>query len=152
MSKEVLFKKGYHLEVTSWENDADNYQTNRLFVGLDQDLALTLLRVCKELFNSKNKDKKAIGNILSDEYEKAGEIAQEYLKENPKVLEALNKLYDTNIDVNDFDFVYDIVIGSFNSNILGTSEYYCSRVFDYGRIIYTPIDLEFDVILELNRG
>jgi hypothetical protein len=153
MSKELLFKKGYHLEVTSWENDGDNVKTTTKFCGEDEETAKTLLRFCKEFWESYHSGNKiGVGNMMDDEIDEAGSKAQSYLKNNPEVLTALNKYYDRVIDVEDQDFVYDVVIADFNGELFGNSEYYIARVFDKGRVIYAPEDAFIEVLITSGRG
>ena len=150
--KEILMKKGYTLEVTSWENDADNYKTKSIYCGDNEEDAKALLKLCKELFSSHhNGNCIGIGNIMEDDYERAIDRTQEYLDNNPSIVQAVNKYYNCDLDISEGDDIHDIVIADFNFEILGSSEYYCSRVFDKGRVLYTPEDLLVDVLDETDR-
>ena len=60
--------KGYTLEVVSWENDADNYQTHLVTVD-SEDKALALKEMCDELFNSYHSCDKGISNDCKEELE-----------------------------------------------------------------------------------
>ena len=57
MKKKVI-NKGYTLEVESFENDGDNYATNKVTYETSK-LAISVARMCEELFNS---DVDGVGN------------------------------------------------------------------------------------------
>lgn len=150
--KELLFSKGYHLEVTSWENDGDNYKTVTEFCGDNEADAKTLLKFCKEFWSSHHSGKEiGIGNMMEYDYEEAGKKAQDYLRNNKDVLEALNRFYKKTINVEDEDEVYDLIIADFNGNLFGNSEYYVARVFDRARIIHSPEDTYVEVVGSASR-
>jgi hypothetical protein len=152
MAKEVLFKKGYHLEVESWENDADNFATKRLFVGDDEKTAIALMTICKELFSTYHSGEKiGIGNMMDDDYDKAGQKCVDYFSTRPEAREAMNTFYKTTIDFTENDEVYDMIVADFNGDIMGSSEWYCSRVFNSARVIYAPEDVEIDVVAKSSR-
>lgn len=150
MSKEVLMKKGYTLEVTSWENDADNYKTKSVYCGDNKEDAKALLKLCKELFSS-HPNGIGIGNMMAYDYENAIVKTQEYLVNNPNELKAVNKYYVGDLNIELGDDVQDRLLNDFNFELMGSSEYYCSRVFDKGRIIYTSEDILIEVVEEIDR-
>ncbi len=47
----VLIKKGYNIEISSWENDADNFKTKTYNVETLK-FAFAILKMCKELFET----------------------------------------------------------------------------------------------------
>ena len=67
MSDKLVVKKGYTIEVTSWENDGDNYKTKTLTVD-DKEQSIAILDMCKNLFTSHHDtDNTGIGNMMDAE-------------------------------------------------------------------------------------
>lgn len=65
MKKKVI-SKGYTLEIVSWENDGDNYNTiNHTVKSLEE--ANRLHKICTELFCSHHNGEKGIGNSMEGE-------------------------------------------------------------------------------------
>jgi len=134
MTKKIVVKKGYTIEVESWENDGDNYCTRTITVD-DKDYALAVLDMCKTIFN----DEDGIGNMIGDEEtDEAPGIILNYLEGCPLIKK---DTIDTNILI---DRVMDI-----NYSLMGSSEYYYSRVFENGSIVYSPEDIVLEVISEV---
>ena len=49
MKQTKIASKGYTIEVVSWENDGDFYQTQRMTVETESE-ARKIQKICKELF------------------------------------------------------------------------------------------------------
>jgi len=88
MNKRVI-KKGYTLEVVSWENDGDNYQT-KLETFSSKEEAIALKEMCKKLFISSDNREGGIGNLMDYENKKAYLIIVKYLFKNPTILNLKN--------------------------------------------------------------
>lgn len=133
MEKELV-KKGYTLEVTSWENDADNYRTESITYE-NKDEATRISKMIRELFCSSTNGGKGIGNIM-DEDEKAEQIILEYLSENIVFEDQENMDDETKVDN---------VMG-INNDVMGGSEWYYSRVFDSMEIYYSHESININLI------
>lgn len=136
----ILIKKGYNIEVTSWENDADNYRTKTYTVET-LEFAEVILKMCKELFETYHDGKQiGIGN-MTDREDHESRIIQ-WVKKNP----AIFKNKETIKDVYVVDYIMDL-----NYSLMGGSEYYHSRVFDKGCIYYSEKDVTVPIIKEATR-
>jgi hypothetical protein len=134
-----VVKKGYTVSVTSWENDGDNYATNTKTYD-DKEYALAVLQLCKKVFASCNNGDGGVGNMNDGSYEGASEIILKYVTENPTVLQG-------ETDPERFvDIVMDI-----NYYLMGSCEYYYSRVFDNGFVFYSPEDVKCEKIESTTR-
>lgn len=130
MSKKIkIASKGYTLKVTSWENDADNYNTLSKTYK-DKDYAKGIAKMVSELFS--NESEGGIGNMDESPSSKI----LDYLSTN-KVLENQETL-DNEEKVG---LVMDI-----NYELMGGSEYYTSRVFESMEFYYLPKSIYADKI------
>ena len=82
MSKKVI-SKGYTVEVTSWENDGDNYKTKSATYDTKEE-ALAVKALCLSVFNSCNNGDAGIGNMCEDE--DPTPIIVEYVVQHPEIL------------------------------------------------------------------
>ena len=130
-----MLKKGYIIEVDSWENDGYNYQTNTISGLTDNDV--NFYKELLLLFYSKSNNHNCFGNC----YEKSD------LRDIEETLEILtnliikyypnfNKFYN---DCDVSDSIYTIKY-EFLNKVLGSGEYYF-RVFDNMKIYYIPEDI-----------
>lgn len=89
MSKKLAVKKGYTLTVTSWENDADNYQEHSMHFDSIDD-AKAILRFCDDMFRSKNSPNSGgIGNYYDGDYRVAKLKVLNYIVDNPYLWKVL---------------------------------------------------------------
>ncbi len=121
-----VLSKGYTIEVTSWENDADNYDTRNMTFD-SKEYALAVLHLCETVFVSCNNGDGGIGNMTDMNNDNVSDIIEKYIEKNP----FLGKDEDYIID-----FVMDI-----NYDLMGVSEYYFSRVFESAILYYSPEDV-----------
>lgn len=155
----MAIKPGYLLKITTWENDADNYNTKEI-AGLKKSEAVFLIKVC-ELFKSCNSKDKGYGNAdvwysgyinhptypsrtdegmvedimsLSDKHrvENGGEIPKDWNWREYKANG--HKIEDVCRDYYS-DLLYDIGLGTW-----GEGEY--RRVFESYKIFYVPGEIE----------
>lgn len=126
---------GYQLHVTTWENDADAYNTE-IFSGLTETDVKFLLSIAKK-FVSKNNSRNGLGN--------GGVPSKKLLK---VVNDALKKFPDVSQKIRDDFTVDEDTVWEAITEILGypVSEYYWEeenfcRVFDRYEVflIETPI-------------
>jgi len=133
MTNKVVVEKGYTIEVVSWENDGDNYRTKTMTVG-NKDYALAVFDMCKVLFNDDYDI--GIGNMVDGENDEASSKIIAYVSDKP----IITKGAKTNTEK--VDLVLDI-----NCDLLGPSDFYISRVFESGSIVYSPKDVILEVII-----
>ncbi|AKF13429.1 hypothetical protein PHIN3_166 [Sinorhizobium phage phiN3] len=138
MTTELITKAGYYVKVTSWENDADNYQTVRYPVT-DHKVARTVLDFVK-LFRSKNNGEGGIGNIYSDYSPWAAAIIAQFHNEHPGIISDVGP-----VDLEDEDalegFFYDDGVSDFLGALGLTSADFFTRVADNARIEFYPEDV-----------
>lgn len=135
MDEVIVVKKGYTISVTSWENDGDNYNTKTMTVD-DKEYALAILQMCKDIFVSCNNGDGGIGNANGGKGEaKAADLIKEYASDKPLI----------NKGETDPDTIYDLVM-DLNYELMGSSEFYHSRVFESGFITYSPVDVKVEQI------
>ena len=148
---ETIIKKGYTLEVTSWENDGDYYNTHKITTQ-NKELAIVLAKMCKELFCSKNNGKNGIGNTNEGGEYKANLKILDYLEKNNifdiivDYLAEEDEDWKSDIDENDANDAKINVIMEINSRLMGNSDYYYSRVYSSHKLYYSPEDINIDLI------
>ena len=137
--KKLVVKKGYTIEVISWENDGDNYKTKYMTVS-SIETAKAIKHLCETVFVSKH-DNLTIGNKMEEDYLKCYEIVKTYLLSNPLLVPD-----DVNIKTIDVGNLWDS-ISHYNYDLLDSSEYYFSRVCESCIIYYSPEDVFADLIV-----
>ena len=140
-------KPGYLLELTTWENDGDNYKTERLY-GLTKDEVKFYVHIANQfksgnqvsgslgnmpVWSDFNTDRRAINhNELFDrviaEWVKAGNYAPE---EWVRVVDDMAPETD---DVDDYDYFYEDLL----HKIVGQTDYGHWRVFEDFKVYYLP--------------
>jgi hypothetical protein len=142
MNKTILLKKGYTVKITSWENDGDHHHTEEYHTE-DLEFTKALVRVCRELFCSSNNGKKGLGNLCDGETTKYTDIAESYFENNPNLWEIL--FPDDPFEAVDEDDLYDMVT-ELSYDCVGASEFYLCRVCEKVEVLFTPEDLEVEII------
>jgi hypothetical protein len=140
MSNKVLYKKGYLIRVTSWENDADNYKTKE-FLTQSEEQAKAIVGFAW-LFKSKSRMAGGIGNIYdggrAGEVEEAQEVMGEFFRKNPEML-SLNEEEKKDLSENE-DYIIDWLIDfAFDLGLSG--EDYYTRVCEKVEVVYFPEDV-----------
>lgn len=129
-----MIKKGYQLQITSSENDGDNYNTITLD-GLEKDdveFYINFLKVVRYM-------------EFENRYE--SDITD---TEAEKFKDELLEIYDGNIPEK-FNECYSDNIYEISQKLLGYSECYTTRVYESHQVYYFPEDIaditnEFDSI------
>lgn len=172
MSKKLIVKEGYTLEVVSWENDGDNYKT-KSYTDESLDKIKALVRLC-EMSSSESTHKGGMGNAMEDEGEQFYSIMIDFLVQNPILLEDKDIITKEEIvkgcreefseckDMTDdecFEYRFDYyevnskkfrkyidIFMSYNGMLLSSCEWYYSRVYESSVIYYSPTDISLDII------
>jgi hypothetical protein len=131
-----IAERGYTIEVTSWEDDGDNYATKRIVVQ-DKEYAVAILQMCKDIFVSRKdgEGEGGIGNMMDNEYEDGQEVILEYVADKPII-----KGNEIDLD----SVITKVMI--INYDLMGSCELYFSRVFERGCIYYSDKDIYLDEI------
>jgi len=124
MSKKTIAKKGYTIEVMSWENDGDHYRTQSMTVD-DKEEALKIKEICQTLFKSCCNREGGIGNAMGGECE---HVIEEFIEENPEM--NLTEDYIKNLA----------------DELMGYSEDYDYRVCESVTVTYLPEDVEAEIV------
>lgn len=135
MEKRKVISKGYTIEVTSWENDGDNYNTEKI-VEQNLDKAKAIGKMCEDLFASTNSAKKGIGNTNEGSEGRAQEKIVDYMRNNPILCD--------NKELTDGKLIS--ICMNYNHDLMGGSEYYYSRVCESVTITYSPEDVYLEEI------
>lgn len=137
MSKKLIIPKGYTLEVTSWENDGDHYNTIRKTVTTIEEVKSwnAMMQLCK----SQNSKSGGLGNSYGGFDSKQEQMATDFMKEHYKVL-----MPDLDEEIED-DWVY--MFTDLAGQLLGYSEHYSCRVMESCTITYSPEDIYVEEII-----
>jgi hypothetical protein len=139
MTNFTLIPAGYRLSVTSWENDADNYQTEVL-EGLTREAVIAYTELLKLI---KKTDGGGLSNnsYMSTEKFEFIETFRPLMREHTEL--ALFILEQVEEDVDDEEFA-DKLISFINDKLLGYSESYIMRVFESFKVEYIPHDIQLE--------
>ena len=138
MNKVVVQESGYRISVTSWENDADNYNFKSITLE-NADDARVVVALCKLLNPRYDTPQQTFGNMYepseSDIQDFEAAIAQipginEYLK-------AVFSWYEESVEEYDIGAKYaDAVLDIYYDLGLSGSEYYYTRVCEKVEVHY----------------
>ena len=171
-NKKKVVSAGYTVEVTSWENDGDNYRTKSAVYDTREE-ALAVKHMCEVLFDCTDYDNEGgIGNVMdSDKYEAEQKIVSYFVK-NPTLLsiqkltllesfkEAVREEYSEFLalptwlecleehlegqEIVPEDWVE--TVNQYKYELMGSSEYYYSRVCESAEVYYSPEDLYLEIV------
>ena len=138
----TLLKKGYTLEVVTWENDGDNYETNfQTFESKEE--ALKVSYILKNVFVSINNGQGGVGNSSERDVEEVECIIEEF---HEKLDIFTEDELSTIRSITWSKYPMTHVIRDKYRELLGYTEWYLFRVFESARILYTPEDIKVEVI------
>lgn len=143
----MKIKAGYRLEVVSWENDADNYNT-KVIDGLTIRQVQFYTKLCKML-ESKNSwgDTAHFGNM----YEPSDEEVAAYIAAVRPLARAYVDVINcegyTETDIEDDEDLGNR-LNDFTSDLMGNSEYYYHRVVESFSVHYLSEDIELQDITD----
>lgn len=129
----MKIKAGYKIEVTSWENDGDNYLTKSK-EGLTKEQTQFYIDICNLMSGD-------FGNMYDpNESEKVGlytAVADILLKYKCIILELFN-----DIDFTDLDYVTcEEIFFDVHYELFGGGEFYTRRLH-WLTVTYIPLDIE----------
>ena len=131
MEQKLIYKKGYHLEVTSWENDGD-YERTKTTVVTDMEEAQAWKRMCDTLFKSGGK----LG--ISNEWEEPLENFEEQINEFFD-----NDSYLKNIDPSErIEYVENVA----DELLGGSEEGYSARVSEKCDLFFVKEDFFVELV------
>lgn len=145
MSLKKVINKGYTLEITSWENDGDSYNTKFVTVKTKEEAA-QIYKICTELFKSCNNGEGGVGNSMDGEYT---QDVVDYYDENKEVLTfepfiELKEIFDAG-EYDSDDLIFDY-FRDFAHNLMGGSEYFDFRVCESVVVTHSPEDIYLEEI------
>jgi hypothetical protein len=170
-NKKKVVSAGYTVEVTSWENDGDNYRTKSAVYSTKEE-ALAVKHMCEVLFDCTDYDNgSGLGNLMEDEDEEAKQKIVSYLIKNPRLLTIKNTTlglvsFKESVE-NEFsehliqytweECLEEYLEGSaptawidmvdqYNYDLMGGSEYYYSRVCNSVEVYYSAKNVYLDII------
>lgn len=146
---ETVLKKGYYIEVTSWENDGDDYETLKKYCATEE-IAQFLLALAEKHTSTNDRGLRAgIGNIQG-----FGEAKESVVEDIRKILETAplsvkqHFKYDTLIlDKLSNREILKLVQSICTDELFGVSEWYLFRVFDSGKILKVNEDVNVERIV-----
>ncbi len=134
--KEKIFNKGYTLRVHSWENDGD-YSAIKTFTVDSLEEAKELKKLVEFSKYKSPSEISGLGNANDEDY----------LDYKPKIVKEMKKfkhleyVKDAETDDDYFD-----AWAEYNLELLGSSEWYLSRVCEKAEILYAPEDIYIEKI------
>ena len=134
MDGKLIIEKGYRIEVTSWENDGDDYRTIVHTVSTIEDVMFIKMILSQSTSKYDGVENILnIGNAMEDEYETYEEPIISFMKTitNFSIFDP-KKLNDKEL----FNKFMDVI-----SRYLGVSEYYFSRVLEKITVYYSDVDV-----------
>lgn len=136
MKEKLIHNKGYTVTCKSWENDADNYQTNNLTVPT-LEIAIELKELCL-LCRSKNRVKTCVGNTYDNYTNAQIKTIVEFVKSHRLLFPDVEETYDE-----------DDFIDTFNETqvgILGYSQDFTCRVCETVDILFSDKDIYVQIL------
>jgi len=131
--KKKVISKGYTLEITSWENDGDNYRTKTKTVETKEE-AEKLVKICNELFAGCCNGEGGVGNSMEGE---SDWVLLEYVEDHPDLFPELDPTDESAISDYFSNLAYEL---------MGSSECYDFRVCESVTVTYSPEDVYLEEI------
>lgn len=133
----LIIKKGYTIKVISWENDLDNVQTFSE-THTSKERVIAIARLIVDLYGRENG---IISNVTEIE---EFEPLVEYAKVNMNLITTAvghdcskEDLLNT-IESEDYETLHEILKEYCFNNLIGSSEFYMTRVCEEVNITYSP--------------
>lgn len=147
MTTRTLYKAGYVIRVTSWENDADNYLTKEMHIA-EKEKVDVLVEFVKLFTSSNNYKNRGIGNLCyGEEHEYYGPFSDFYEKYMPWFCEDVDLEGAENEDEEREIIAEHMIAFAYDLGLTG-SEYYATRVLDKFEVVYFPQDVICEDVTE----
>lgn len=141
---------GWRIEVTSWENDGDYYNT-KILEGLNEDVARFYIELA-HLFGDSGIEAANACDNAEVEWDKLIPAFKAIIAKYPS---ALSKIWqqpdEAEIAESLSDDQIEDSIGDVAYNILGASEFYVFRVFESYRAYYFPDPIKSIDLMKFDR-
>lgn len=134
---ETLYRAGYLIRVTSWENDADNYNTQEIQVGTEQE-ARDLVDFCN-LFGSSSRNEHCIGNLCHGEGDEARHAFRVFYENHPDFINLTPSDYEG--EEEETDAICDAMMDVAYDLGLSGGEYFYTRVCERVQVYHIPADV-----------
>lgn len=145
MTKQTIIPAGYRITVVSWENDADNYNTETV-EGYSELEAKFAVELFKAFSSCNNRSNRGIGNLSGrdGDQEKYDSTIQEIVSRHPIALvsEGFKDYFTPSADGYHGYSEYLHEIG------LGGTEYSISRVCESVKVEYVAQDIYIEDVTE----
>lgn len=125
---------GFQLHITTWENDADHYNTE-IISGLTENDVRFLIDVASAFKSQNNHDAPGLGNgtVAGDQLQ---ELIREKLFSHPNISDKLKREWSEVKD--DEDYAYSILVDSLLGSPQEDYDMNFCRVFDSAQVFYFP--------------
>lgn len=141
----ILYKAGYTVRVTSWENDGDNYKTVDCHIGEKENVDVVVKFA--NLFRSKNSNPSGIGNLLDDEiYEANYDLVTFYEQNMPWFCADIDLDGVTDEDEGNKIIGNCMLDFAGRLGLSGNSEYFATRVLEKIEVLYFENDVVCAVV------
>ena len=149
--------KGFIVEVVSWENDGDNYETIQKFEASSG--FFEVVQSLAPLFKSQSNNKGCFGNTMDGEVDMLSLAEAAFIELGPMEAPVVSKVlgYDLlsldfeseQIPDEEFEIAGDAVAKFVRENMTGYSEWYEFRVIDQVKVYYLPEDIIIPQVEEI---
>ncbi len=135
-----VVNKGYTLTVVSWENDADNYNTNSKTVETKEEAKVwwDMMQLCESYCNQP-KGVIKLGNSYNGFSTEQEEVAKNFIKEHHQILVPQDNIEENEDNLADW---FCFLAGE----LLGYGENYSCRVMESVTVTYSPEDIYLEEI------
>ena len=154
--KQTKIPAGYRITVTTWEDDADNYNTE-IVEGLNKTEVAFFVDACKQ-FYSRNRDANCIGNMYDPspkELKKFQDCMVALVARHPEMVNSEHfKDYFEEMDDEDKEVYEDEgeYVSSWMSELLYdfglTSGEFFTRVCESFKVEYVPVEITLEDVTE----
>lgn len=141
----MKIKAGYRIEVVTWENDADNYQTHS-WDGLTKEKVIELMKYLK--LHKKPYHSDGFGNM----YEPQKQQISKYEKALWEIYSNNTSVWDSILGVGEDEVEEDYVLDWFHDCVgyetgVSRGEFF-TRVVSSIAVTYTPVDIALQIVTE----
>jgi hypothetical protein len=133
----TLYRAGYLIRVTSWENDGDNYNTKEIQVDTEQE-ARDVVAFC-EMFGSSSRNEHDIGNLCDGEDNATRPAFRAFYFSHPGFVNLT--LSDYEDEEEETDAICDAMMEVAYELGLNGSEYFYTRVCESVTVYRIPADV-----------